>query len=75
MAGGETMKFEDAMQRYGVALTQAANDAVMDGLGPIDVLHGLAGTLAASVRSAGGDTSDIVMAFHGLAETFEQQSS
>jgi len=66
------MRFENAMKRYSGALTQAANDALMDGLGPMDVMHGLAGTLAASVKSAGGDDSDISMAFHGLAATFER---
>ena len=68
------MRFENAMRRYSGALTQAANDALMDGLGPMDVMHGLAGTLAASVKSAGGDESDIAMAFHGLAKTFESMS-
>jgi hypothetical protein len=68
------MRFEKAMRRYSGALTQAANDALMDGLGPMDVMHGLAGTLAASVKSAGGDESDVAMAFHGLGRSFEQDS-
>ena len=33
------MKFEPAMQRYSGALAQAANDALLDGLGPMDVIR------------------------------------
>ncbi len=65
------MKFEPAMQRYSGALAQAANDALLDGLGPMDVMHGLAGTLAASVKSAGGTNTDISRAFRTFADGFE----
>ena len=75
LAGEGIMKFEKAMRRYTGELTRAANDAFLDGLGSMDVVQGLAGTLAASVRSAGGDNTDIANAFHGLGESFDRCSS
>ena len=69
------MRFENAMNRYTGSLTEAANSALLDGLGPMDVVHGLAGTLAASVKAAGGDEFDVAMAFQRLADTFDTGNS
>ncbi len=69
------MRFEPAMQRYNSSLAQAANEALLDGLGPMDLVHGLAGTLAASVRSAGGTNTDVSRAFRTLADGFETRNA
>ena len=49
------MSNEPAMNRYCRGLSRSASDALQDGLEPADVFQGLLGTIAVSVRQAGGD--------------------
>ena len=49
------MNIDSAMNRYCRGLSRTASDALQDGLDEADVFQGLLGTIAVSVRRAGGD--------------------
>ena len=64
-----------AMNRYCRGLSRSADDAVQDGLDSADVVQGLLGTIAVSVRRAGGDDSEVAHTFRLLADCYEQENS
>ncbi len=68
-----TMNLEPAMNRYCRGLSRSANDAIQDGLDPSEVLQGLIGTIALSVRRAGGDDVELAHTFRTLAACYEEE--
>ena len=60
-----------AMNRYCRGLSRSADDAAQDGLDSADVVQGLLGTIAVSVRRAGGDDRDVAETFRTLANCYE----
>jgi len=73
MAEGENMN--TAMNRYCRGLSRSTSDAVQDGLDSADVVQGLLGTIASSVREAGGDDIEVARTFRVLADCYEEDSS
>ncbi len=65
------MKTQPAMNRYCRGLSRSASDALLDGLDTADVFQGLLGTIAASVRQAGGNDNEIAATFRTLADCYE----
>ena len=65
------MNIEPAMNRYCRNLSRASSDALQDGLDTADVFQGLLGTIAVSVRQAGGDDHHIAETFRTLADCYE----
>ena len=65
------MKIEPAMNRYCRSLSRSASDALQDGLDTADVFQGLLGTIAVSVRQAGGDDLEVAATFRTLANCYE----
>ena len=65
------MKIEPAMNRYCRSLSRSASDALQDGLDTADVFQGLLGTIAVSVRQAGGDDREVAATFRTLADCYE----
>ena len=65
------MKIEPAMNRYCRSLSRSASDALQDGLDTADVFQGLLGTIAVSVRQAGGDDLEVAATFRTLADCYE----
>ena len=65
------MKIAPAMNRYCRGLSRSASDALQDGLDTADVFQGLLGTIAASVRQAGGNDNEIAATFRTLADCYE----
>jgi len=65
------MNTEPAMNRYCRGLSRASSDALQDGLDAADVFQGLLGTIAASVRKAGGNDNEIAETFRTLADCYE----
>ena len=65
------MNIEPAMNRYCRGLSRSASDALQDGLDTADVFEGLLGTIAASVRQAGGNDNEIAETFRTLADCYE----
>ena len=68
------MKIESAMNRYCRGLSRASSDALQDGLDTADVFEGLLGTIAASVRHAGGNDIEIAETFRTLADCYEESA-
>ena len=66
------MKIEPAMNRYCRSLSRSASDALRDGLDTADVFQGLLGTIAVSVRQAGGDDLEVAATFRTLADCYEE---
>ena len=68
------MNIELAMNRYCRGLSRASSDALQDGLDTADVFQGLLGTIAVSVRQAGGNDRDVAATFRTLADCYENHA-
>lgn len=68
------MKIKPAMNRYCRGLSRSASDALLDGLDTADLFQGLLGTIAASVRQAGGNDNEIAATFRTLADCYEDSA-
>ena len=65
------MNIEPAMNRYCRDLSRASSDAFQDGLDIADVFQGMLGTIAVSVRQAGGDDLEVAATFRTLADCYD----
>ena len=68
------MNIDSAMNRYCRGLSRTASDALQDGLDETDVFQGLLGTIAVSVRRAGGDDQEVAATFRALADCYEDSA-
>ena len=66
---------EPTIYKYCNDLQGATNKAKRSGVGNLNVLNGLVGTIALSIKGNGGNDKDVADAFRVMADCYDEKST
>ena len=74
MAWEYEMNLEPKMDKYCGDLIESTRGARQSGVDTFNVLNGLVGTIALSIKASGGNNHDVAAAFRTFADSYDERT-